>query len=133
MFRMSILAICVAMIGICVAESAVAADKTVRLGRVYYRMVCTSCHKDTAGETISPSSRTKAEWEAYLGADAHDASGKSNPKVSYYTSTAFRDSVKDTNKAAKKFLKMPEDQLQDALNAFIAFGAKDSDNPQRCK
>ena len=104
-----------------------------RLGRVYYRMVCTACHTDQAGQAIAPSAKTKAEWTAYLASDAHDASGKSNPNVSYYVSTHFRESVKDSNKAAAKFLKMPENELMAAVSAFVVYGAKDSDNPASCQ
>ncbi len=119
--------------GMLTAGVAEAADKTWRLGRVYYRMVCTECHQEVAGKKISPNSRTKAEWAAYLDADAHDTTGKSNPKVSFYASKEFRESTKDTNKAAKKLLKTPESELQEAIRAWVIYGAKDSDNPSTCQ
>lgn len=133
MIRTSVLIGALALSLMTASGIAEAADKTWRLGRVYYRMVCTDCHTEQAGGAISPSTRTKAEWAAYFDADAHDASDKSNPKVSYYASTDFRESVKDTNKAAKKFLEMPESELMAAIRAFSEYGAKDSDNPQRCQ
>lgn len=115
------------------AGGAQAADKSVRLGSVYYRMICTECHKRVAGHSISPSTKTKAEWAAYLDADVHDASNRSNPKVSYFTSTDFRESVKGTNKAAAKLLKTPDEELATAVRDFVTYGAKDSDNPTSCQ
>ncbi len=119
--------------GLVTSTVAEAADKTWRLGRVYYRMVCTDCHQDMANVKIGPNSRTKAEWAAYLDADVHDASGKSNPKVSYFASKEFRESVKDTNKAAKKLIKMPASELEAAIRAWVIYGAKDSDHPSSCQ
>ena len=113
-------------------QAAQAAEADWRLGRVYYRMVCTACHT-AQGNAIAPDSRTKAEWTAYFASDAHDRTGKSNPKVSHYVSQAYRDSVKDTNKAAAKFLKMPESELLASVSAFTVYGAKDSDNPTGCQ
>jgi len=113
--------------------AAQAAEADWRLGRVYYRMICTSCHTAQAGKAIAPSDKTKAEWTAYFAADVHDASGKSNAKVSHFVSQAYRESVKDTNKAAAKFLKMPESELLAAVKAFAVYGAKDSDNPTGCQ
>lgn len=125
-----------AAIGMALAATAAqAADGDWRLGRVYYRMVCTACHStpEGGGHAIAPSAKTKAEWTAYMAADKHDATGKANPKVSYYTSVAYRESVKDKNKAAAKFLKMPDAELQAAVGAFVVYGAKDSDNPASCQ
>ena len=133
MIRTRVLIGAVALGTLCAVGAAEAADKTWRLGRVYYRMVCTDCHKEQASGAISPSSRTKAEWAAYYDTDAHDASGKSNPSVSYYASREFRESVKDSNKAAAKLLDMPQADLMAAIRAFAEYGAKDSDNPQRCQ
>ena len=73
-----------------------------------------------------------AEWTAYMDADKHDASGKSDPTVSYYTSTEYRKSVKDSNKAAKKFIKLSNDQLYADVKAFVVSGARDSDTPASC-
>lgn len=121
--------------GLLAATPAQAAEGDWRLGRVYYRMVCTACHStpEGGGHAIAPSAKTKAEWTAYMAADKHDAGGKSNSKVSYYTSAAYRESVKDSNKAAAKFLKMPEAELKAAVDAFVVYGAKDSDNPASCQ
>lgn len=135
MKRLTALTGLAAAIGLVAIGSARADDGNWRLGRVYYRMVCTACHAapDGGGHAIAPSTRTKAEWTAYMAADKHDATGKANPKVSYYASTAYRESVKDSNKAAAKFLKMPQDKLLASIGAFVVHGAKDSDNPASCQ
>ncbi len=104
-------------------------DGNWKRGRIYYRMVCTACHTDQPGGSISPASMTIAEWQAYLDADSH-AAGKDS--VSYYVSQAYRESVKDSNKAAAKFIKMSNDALMADVRAFVIHGAKDSDNPARC-
>lgn len=104
-----------------------------RQGRIYYRMVCTDCHKTTIGQGISPMTRTIEEWKAYIAEDRHNASDKGNPSVSYYVSKEYRNSVKDTNKAASKFIDMPDEELLANLRAFLAHGAKDSDTPARCQ
>lgn len=106
-----------------------AADGNWKKGRIYYRMVCTACHKDHAGGAIPPSTKTKAEWKAYIEADSH---AKGKDKVSYYVSKAYRESVKDSNRAAAKFLKVPDAALLADVKAFVIYGAKDSDNPARC-
>jgi hypothetical protein len=102
-------------------------------GQVYYRMVCTTCHVDMTGAAISPAGRSMAEWRAYLDADKHDASAKTNPTVRYYLSHAYRESIKDRNKAAKKFLDVPDAQLYADVYQFAVNGAKDSDTPATCK
>ncbi len=106
-----------------------AADGNWKKGRIYYRMVCTDCHKDQAGGSISPATMTIAEWKAYLAADKH-AKGKDT--VSYYVSQEYRNSIKDTNKAAKKFISLPNEDLMADVKAFVIHGAKDSDSPARC-
>ena len=106
-----------------------AAEGNWKKGRIYYRMVCTSCHKDNAGGVISPSVNTKAEWADYLSVNSHE---KGKDTVSYYAGTEYKLSIKATNKAAKKFLKVPEDNLMADIKAFVIHGAKDSDNPARC-
>ena len=106
-----------------------AKDGNWKKGRIYYRMVCTACHTEHAGGSISPATMTKAEWKAYIAADKH-ANGKDT--VSYYVSQEYRDSIKDTNKAAKKFLKVPNDEMMADVQAFVIHGAKDSDTPARC-
>ena len=88
-------------------------------GRIYYRMVCTTCHVADGGESISPSAQTIAEWKEYFVADKHAASGKANPSVRYYVTREYRDSVKDSNKAAKKFLPVPEEELYGDVRAFV--------------
>jgi hypothetical protein len=108
-------------------------DSNWRRGRIYYRMVCTDCHKEMAGEVISPMSRTISEWEAYVDADKHDATGKSDDSLRYYVSTSYRDSVKAENKAAAKFIDIPEEELLANLRAWVVHGAKDSDTPARCQ
>lgn len=106
-----------------------AADGNWKVGRIYYRMVCTACHRDHAGGAIPPSNMTKAEWKAYIAADKH-AKGKDSLK--YYVSQEYRNSIKDTNKAAAKFVKMPDDEMLANVQAFVIHGAKDSDTPARC-
>ncbi len=101
-------------------------------GRVYFRMVCTGCHKDMLGSPIAPNSRTIAEWSAYMDANKHDASGKTKPTIMDYISQEYRESVKDSNKAAKKLLKMSDDALYADVKAFVVYGAKDSDTPASC-
>ncbi len=64
------------------------ADADWKRGRVYYRMVCTACHVEKAS-AIAPSTKTMAEWNAYLLADKH-AKGKDS--VKYYVSKKYRDS-----------------------------------------
>jgi cytochrome c5 len=98
-------------------------------GRVYYRMVCTACHVDKAGGSIAPSTKTKAEWAAYMAADKH-AKGKDS--VKYYVGKKYRDSIKATNKAAEKYADVPEAELLEDVKAFVIHGAKDSDNPAGC-
>ena len=106
-----------------------AAEGNWKKGRIYYRMVCTACHKDHAGGSISPATMTKAEWKAYIEADKH-AKGKDT--VSYYVSQEYRNSIKDTNKAAAKFIKVSNEDMLADVQAFVIHGAKDSDTPARC-
>lgn len=106
-----------------------AGDGNWKMGRIYYRMVCTACHKSEAGKSIAPSTMKKAEWEAYLAADSH-AAGKD--KLSYYVSMDYRNSIKDSNRAAAKFSKVPNDKMTADLKAFVMHGAKDGPSPARC-
>ena len=115
--------------GMLLTLTAQAADGNWKRGRIYYRMVCTACHTDQPSGSISPATMTIAEWKTYLDADKH-ANGKDN--VSYYVSKAYRESVKDSNKAAAKFIEMPDEALMADVRAFVIHGAKDSDNPARC-
>ena len=114
------------------ASSSLGGEPNKRRGQVYFKMVCTECHVQTADKTIPPNTRTMAEWDAYMSTNQHDSSGSSEPTVSYYTSTAYRESIKDSNKAAKKFLKLPEDQIYADVKAFMVGGARDSDTPASC-
>ena len=111
------------------AASAFAYDADWKRGRVYYRSVCTSCHAVQPGGTINPSSKTKAEWAAYLKADKH-AKGKDT--VRQYVSKAYRASIKSGNKAAEKFADTPDQELLDDIAAFLTKGAKDGDSPASC-
>ena len=114
------------------AADAFAIEGNKKRGRVYYRMVCTACHVDATGSAIAPSAKAMAEWGAYLDADKHAASGKANNSVRYHMSKEFRASIQDSNKAAKKFLKLPNEQLIADVRAFVISGAKDSDTPASC-
>ena len=106
-----------------------AADGDWKRGRVYYRMVCTACHTTTPAGAIAPNARTKAEWTAYLQADKH-AKGKDTVKL--YVSKQYRDRIKATNKAAAKFVDVPEADLLNDVRAFMLRGAKDGDEPAGC-
>lgn len=107
-------------------------EPNAKRGQVYFKLVCTVCHVQTAAKSIPPSSRSMNEWRAYLDADKHDVTGTTNPSVRYYVSRAYRDSVQDTNKAAKKFLDLSDEQIAADVRAFAIKGAKDSDTPATC-
>ena len=111
------------------ATSALAYDADWKRGRVYYRSVCTSCHVASPIGSINPSTKTKAEWAAYLKADKH-AKGKDT--VKQYVSKAYRASIKSGNKAAEKFAAVPDQELMDDIAAFLTKGAKDGDAPATC-
>ena len=111
------------------AASTFAYDADWKRGRVYYRSVCTSCHAVQPSGTINPSSKTKAEWAAYLKADKH---AKSKDTVRQYVSKAYRASIKSGNKAAEKFADTPDQELLDDVAAFLTKGAKDGDAPATC-
>ena len=103
-------------------------------GRIYYRMVCTECHEEQAGRKISPAERTKAEWADYFEKNIHgpqDATAKY--AASYFVSREYRESIKDTNRAAKKMLNIPDDKLLEDVKTFLNHTAKDSDQPSRCE
>lgn len=115
------------------ASFAVAAyEGDLRRGRLYYRQICTSCHQETLGKAIAPNERAKAEWAAYLKADKHDKSGKSNGSVKYFTTRAYRETIKATNKAADKLLAANDGELYADVQAWLQYSAKDSDNPSGC-
>ena len=113
-------------------QNGFALDGDKRRGKVYFKMVCTVCHMQTTGKAIPPNSRTMAEWRAYLDSNKHDASGKTNTSVRYFMGQSYRKSIQDTNKAAAKFISLPEDQLYFDVRAFVISGAKDSDTPASC-
>ena len=52
------------MVSLFGAAIPVQADGNWKKGRIYYRMVCTACHSEHAGGSISPATMTKAEWKA---------------------------------------------------------------------
>ena len=103
-------------------------------GRIYFRMVCTECHVQQAGGKITPAEKTKAEWLDYFEKNLHgpqDAPAKY--AASYFVSQEYRESIKDTNRAAAKMLKIPDEQLLADVKAFLVHTAKDSDQPSRCE
>lgn len=105
------------------------AENDWKKGRVYYRMVCSSCHIEQAGEAIAPSNRTIAEWKAYIAADKH---AKGRDSLRYYVSQSYRESIKTTNKAAAKFIDEPDNTMLSNVTAFVVRGAKDGDVPAKC-
>lgn len=109
--------------------SAQAYEGDWKRGRIYYRSVCTSCHVALPVGAINPSTKTKAEWAAYLKANKH-AKGKDT--VAQYVSKPYRASIKSANKAAEKFADVPDQELLDDLAAFLKKGAKDGDAPASC-
>lgn len=117
------------LLGLLGVSFAVQAEGDWKRGRVYYRMVCTACHIEKAGGAIAPSTKTKAEWTAYLQADRH-AKGKDS--VKQYISQTYRASIKATNKAAGKYAEVPDQELFEDIKAFVLQGAKDGDAPARC-
>ena len=118
-----------ALLALAAGLPAQAYDADWKRGRVYFRSVCTSCHATLPSGTVSPSSKTKVEWAAYLMADKH-ARGKDS--VRHYVSKSYRASIKASNKAAEKFADVPDQELADDLKAFLIKGAKDGDAPASC-
>ena len=110
-------------------SSAYAYDSDWKRGRVYYRNVCTACHAASPIGSINPSSKTKAEWTAYLGADKH-AKGKES--VKQYVSKAYRANIKSSNKAAEKFADVPDQDLFEDIKTFLLRSAKDGESPASC-
>ncbi len=109
--------------------SAQAYDADWKRGRVYYRSVCTSCHVASPIGSINPSTKTKADWSAYLLTDKH---AKGKDALSKYISKAYRASIKSANKAAEKFADVPDQDLAADIKAFLIKGAKDGDAPATC-
>lgn len=122
-------AVLVGLVSLAPATPASAEDPNWKRGRIYYRSVCTSCHAAESIGAIAPSTRTKAEWAAYLKADVH-AGGKD--KVSHFLSKAYRAEIKAANKAAEKFADLSDEELTADVAAFLARGAKDGDEPASC-
>jgi hypothetical protein len=91
--------------------------------------VCTSCHVASPIGQINPSSKTKAEWSAYMQADKH-AKGKET--VKQYVSKQYRASIKSGNKAAEKFADVPDQELFEDVKIFLMRGAKDGESPASC-
>jgi len=114
---------------LCASTMASAYDPDWKRGRIYYRSVCTSCHVASPVGAINPSTRTKADWAAYIKADKH-AKGKDT--VSQYTSKTYRASIKSANKAAEKFADVPDPELMEDVKAFLQRGAKDGESPASC-
>lgn len=111
------------------AASALAYDADWKRGRIYYRSVCTSCHVGKPVGTINPSSKTKAEWAAYLKTDKH---AKGLDTARQYVGKPYRASIRSSNKAADKFADVPDQELLDDVAAFLTKGAKDGDAPANC-
>lgn len=128
--RLARLTICIALgtVGL----SALAYEGDLKRGRLYFRQICTACHQAAAGKAIAPNERLKADWAAYLKADKHDKTGKSNPSVKYFTTRAYRETIKGSNKAAEKLLSANDDELYADVQAWLQYSAKDSDNPSGC-
>ena len=131
-YRNFIVAFVVILLGF--SSVAEAAKSNWKKGRIYYRMVCTSCHAEQERGKISPAEKTRAEWAEYFEKNIHGPQDVS-PKyaASYFVSHEYRESIKDTNRAAAKMLRVPEEQLLEDVKAFLSHGAKDSDQPARCE
>jgi cytochrome c553 len=124
------LSICVLILAGSAAAFAYEGD--LKRGRLYFRQICTSCHQAALGKAIAPNERTKAEWSAYLAGDKHDKTGKSNGSMKYFTTKAYRETVKASNKAAEKLLNANDAELFTDVQAWLHYSAKDSDNPSGC-
>ena len=122
----------VASLLIGVSCSALAYEGDLRRGRLYYRQICTACHQEMLGKSIAPNERTKGDWAAYLKADKHDKSGKTNASVKYFVNRAYRETIKDKNKAADRLLSANDTELYADVQAWLQYSAKDSDNPSGC-
>ena len=109
--------------------SAQAYDADWKRGRLYYRSVCTACHTASPIGAVSPSTKSKADWAAYMLTDKH---AKGKEAVSKYVGKAYRDSIKDSNKTAAKFSDAPDKELMEDIKAFLLKGAKDGDAPASC-
>ncbi|MEH6581638.1 MAG: hypothetical protein V7754_06845 [Halioglobus sp.] len=101
-------------------------------GRVYHRLVCTSCHIESIGEAISPMDKTIAEWTDYYEAGKHGGTSETGD-LAFYVSEPYRQSIAHYNLAAEKYMDLTAQQLQADVLAFAVRGAKDSDTPMRCQ
>ena len=111
-----------------------AAKGNWKKGRIYYRMVCNDCHLKEAGGPIAPKEKTRAEWLEYFDKNIHGPQeGPHKFTVDYFVSQEYRESIKDTNRAANKLLKIPPEQLLEDVKAFVVHTAKDSDQPSGCE
>lgn len=108
------------------------AEGDKRRGKVYFKMICTVCHMQILGKPIPPNSHTMAEWKTILASDRHGSSAKAKTSIRYYVSQGYRQSIQDTNKAAAKFMSLPDDEISADVRAFVISGAKDSDTPASC-
>lgn len=104
-------------------------DADWKRGRIYYRSVCTSCHAASPIGQINPSSKTKADWAAYMKADKHE---KGKNTVKQFVSKDYRAKIKSANKAAEKFADVPDQELLDDVTLFLQRGAKDGEAPASC-
>jgi len=115
-----------------IGASALAYEGDLKRGRLYFRQICTTCHQKMIGKAIAPNERLKADWAAYIKADKHDKTGKSNASVKYFTTKAYRETIKGENKAAEKLLNANDAELYADVQAWLMYSAKDSDNPSGC-
>lgn len=129
----SITKVSVAAVLLSLGASAFAYEGDLKRGRLYFRQICTACHQKAMGKAIAPNERTKADWAAYVKADKHDKSGKSNPSMKYFTTKAYRETIKGENKAAEKLLNANDAELYADVQAWLQYSAKDSDNPSGCQ
>lgn len=130
--KSTFIAALVGLVAILISATGFAVEGNDKRGRVYFKMVCTACHMATAGKTIPPNTKTMAQWMAYMKANKHDKTKETKSDLRYYMSTAYRESIKDSNKAAKKFLTVPEAQIHADVESFVVSGARDSDTPASC-
>ena len=124
--------ISVAIALLAVGASVFAYEGDLKRGRLYFRQICTACHQEMIGKAIAPNERLKADWTAYLKADKHDKSGKTNSSVKYFITKAYRETIKGENKAAEKLLNANDAELYADVQAWLMYSAKDSDNPSGC-
>ncbi|GAB1394579.1 hypothetical protein MASR1M60_27430 [Rhodocyclaceae bacterium] len=128
-YRFALSALTAGVLSTVFVTTAQAYEGDWKRGRIYYRSVCTSCHVASPIGQINPSSKTKADWAAYIKADKH-AKGKDT--VKQYVSKEYRASIKASNKAAEKFADVPDAELLQDVTIFLQRGAKDGEAPASC-